>query len=57
MASPENIHTNNIIQTEQVSLRNLYIYNIHITTINLKSGHEFEIKKGKLYERVWRGER
>ena len=53
MVSPENIHTSNIIQTEQVIFRNIYVYTctyiyteayhayMHAITINEKEGHEF----------------
>ena len=63
MISPENIHTSNIAKTEQIILRNIFVYiyiyiythtHIHIydiTTI-LKTGYEFEKEQGGVYERV-----
>lgn len=53
MVSPEDIHGSNIIQTKQVTFRNiyniyLYVYAytyLHAITINERRGHKF---KGKL---------
>ena len=43
MVNPENIHTSNIIQTEQVIFRNIYVYTyMCVMTINTKGSHEFE---------------
>ena len=52
MISPENIHTSNITQIEQVILRNIFVYMytyMHVTTIlknamNLKGSKEMCMK-------------
>lgn len=49
MVSPKNIGTSNIIRTEKVIFRNLYVRiytNMNVTKINgVKGGHEFEREK------------
>lgn len=48
MISCEIIQTSNIIQTEYVICRNLAVYAyayMHVTTINLKRGYEFDRKQ------------
>lgn len=46
MLNPENNHTSNITQTEQVTLRNKYVdTSMHVTTINFLRSHEFEREK------------
>lgn len=48
MDNPENRHTRHTIQTEQVTLKNMYVYTVlyvHIKTINKNRGHEFEVKE------------
>lgn len=43
---PENIHTRNILQTEQVIYRIMFVYTqMHVTTINLKRNHELKESK------------
>lgn len=45
MVSPENMHTNNIIQTEKVEFRNMDVYtHMQAITINERRGHKFESK-------------
>ena len=55
MVSPENIHTSNIIQTEHIIFRNIFVYTysyMHITTISEKRGHEFEREQGRVYGKI-----
>lgn len=43
--SPESIHISNIILTEQVLVRTIYVYMnayMHVITISRKRGHEFD---------------
>jgi hypothetical protein len=47
MASPGNIQTRNIIQTEQAIFRNICVY---VTTINEKRSHEFERARRGVWE-------
>lgn len=49
MISLENTHTCNIIQTEQVTLRNIYAHNN-----NERRGRDFEKQHGGVCGRVWR---
>jgi hypothetical protein len=42
MVSPENIHTSDIIQTEQVIFRNIYVYTYRCVTTITEKSHEFE---------------
>jgi hypothetical protein len=51
--SPQNIHTHNIIETEQVIFRNLYIY-IYLFN-DERRGLEFE--EGEAYEKICKEER
>jgi chorismate-pyruvate lyase len=47
---PENIHTSNILQTNQVTFRNIYVYAptcIHVTTISEKNATD--LKEGKMH--------
>lgn len=56
--SAPNTHTSNSMQTEQVTVRDIYVYTyMDVTTLNVKRGHEFEAevynklgerKKGKI---------
>lgn len=48
----------NIIQTEQIMFRNIYIHIhnnecMHVTTMN-ENGHEFERGKGRVCGKIWR---
>jgi hypothetical protein len=53
MVSTENIHMHNIIQTEHVVFRYLYMF---VKTVNFKkAGHEFEREEVGVYRIVWRG--
>lgn len=54
MVNPENIHTSNIIQTEQVIFRDISEY---IIIISEKRGHKFEREQGKIHGSIWREER
>ena len=58
MVSPVYIHTDNIIQTEQVDLTNIYEYTcIHAMTMIFLKDNELEGEWGEVYGRVWRKER
>lgn len=47
VVSPKNIHTNNIIQTEQAIFRSIYLYTyMHAIEIGENRGHEFEEEWG-----------
>ena len=54
------MHTNNIIRTQQVYIRNIYANTnpyMFAIIINEKAGHDFEGKQGGVYARVWSDER
>lgn len=57
MVSPENIHTRNTIQTEEVELIYLSVcVCVFKTTINNNNKvHEFVKEQGVVYEKAWRG--
>lgn len=58
MVHHENIYTSNI-QTWPV-VRNIHVYTrkyLHVITIHVKRGHEFERVHGGVHGRVWRGEK
>lgn len=48
MVSSENIHVSNIIQTEQVISRNIYIYIMHLTSIVEKKAMDLTQKQGTI---------
>lgn len=52
MASHENMHTGNFIQTEQVVF-SIYTYTC-IHTMTMKKGNEFEREQGGVYGRICR---
>lgn len=52
MVSLENTSMRNIIQTEQVILKSMYVYTYMHLTINEKRDHKFEREQGKVYEKV-----
>lgn len=46
-----NMHINNIIQTKQIILRNIYVFTyIHAKTTNEIRGHALEGEQGGVYE-------
>lgn len=48
---PEELHTDNIMQTEQAVFRNVYVDTyLHITAINEKRGHAFERARRTIHE-------
>lgn len=52
MVGPENTHTINIILTEKVTFRNIYVYTyINATTINEKAAMNSKESKGRCMER------
>lgn len=60
--SPENVHTSNTIQPEQVIFRDVCMHAcvrvcVQITIIKGNEGHKFEGGQGKVCERVRREER
>ena len=58
MVNLENIHTSNIIQTENIIVMSIDAHtysNMHVIKIN-ERGHESEQEQGRLYGRVWREE-
>ena len=58
MVSPENIHTRNIIQTEQFIFRNMYVYTyMRIIATNEKRDHKLERENAGVYKWVWREKR
>lgn len=56
MADPENTHTTNIILTEKVLFRNIYVYTHINATINEKASMNLKEGKGRCMERLrtWR---
>lgn len=67
MARSESIDIRNIVQTEQIIYRNVYIFHtllhtlythtyMHITTINEKGGHGLKRARKNIWEGVKRGE-
>jgi hypothetical protein len=60
MASPEKMHTGNMMWTEQVVFRNICMNTntqMHTITINENKSHEFEEERGVVCERVSKEER
>lgn len=53
---PENIHAENIVQTEHAVFKNAYVCTC-MNVNNGKRGHEFERVQGVIYRRVWGEER
>lgn len=50
MASPENTYMSNIIQTEQVIIRNVCVYTyVHVKTTHEERGNEFQREQGEGY--------
>lgn len=55
MVNPENMGTNNIRQTKQVVLRNIYVYTcMYMQQLIKMGGHEFEGEQGGVYGKLWR---
>lgn len=59
LASPENVNTNNSIQTILVIFKNIYIHThiyvcIYACNNNKRRSHEFEEEKGAAYGSVWK---
>lgn len=60
MENPENIHTSNTMQTDQVIFSNIYVYTyvyMNITKIIEKRCHEFDREQRLAYGRVRRNEK
>lgn len=59
MNSPENKHTSNIIQTDKIVFRNIFVYSysyMHIIKL-VKRKEKYEGSRERLYEQVWREEK
>ena len=57
MVGPENTHVSDIMDSEQIIFRNMYVYKyMHTLTINERRGYEYDTEQGGVYVRVWKEE-